>query len=230
MSTVYAVLFDVDGVLVDSYKAHLESWRVAGEDFGAVITPEQFAKSFGRTSREIIKELWPGRFSDEQVARFDEAKEAAFRAILEKQYPEMPGAAELMQSLHEAGFRIALGSSGPKENVALARRKLSKARLIQGSIDGSQVANGKPHPEVFLRAAELVHARPQDCAVIEDAPAGLEAARRAGMARIALTGTASREVLAPLADLVVDSLAQLSPKVICERIEKRSGTTDQKVH
>jgi beta-phosphoglucomutase len=214
------VIFDVDGVLIDSYEAHFESWQIVAPEFGAMMTREEFAKGFGRTSREIIKDLWPGRFSDERILQFDQAKESAYRDILRSHFPEMRGAAELMQSLHDAGFKIALGSSGPKENVAIALQKLTKANLISASVDGSQVTRGKPDPEVFLLAASKLGIDPKNCAVIEDAPAGLEAARRAGTATVALTGTASREQLAQRADLVVESLSELSPALIQNLIQR----------
>jgi len=216
------VIFDMDGVLVDSYRAHFESWRRTAEERGLRLTEEEFARTFGKTSREIIRQLWGDRFSDEQVAQFDRDKERIYREILQAHFPTMDGAGELIASLHAAGFKIAIGSSGPAENVELAKQRLKNGELIDATVTGGDVKNGKPDPQVFLLAAEKLKLRPKQCAVVEDAPVGVEAALRAGMAAIALTGTAPRDVLGARAHLVVDSLRELSPKIIEELIARNS--------
>jgi beta-phosphoglucomutase len=214
------VIFDMDGVLVDSYHAHLESWRRMGEAVGLEMGEQQFAATFGRTTRDIIEYLWGEELADADVAAWDDQKEAAYREILEEDFPEMDGASELLRSLHEAGFRLAVGSSGPPENVELVLRKLRGGAHIAATVSGQEVTQGKPHPEVFLKAAAKLGVEPRNCAVVEDAPAGVEAARRAGMAAIALTGTADRGTLARHAHVVVDSLRELSPESVREVIRK----------
>ena len=214
------VIFDMDGVLVDSYRAHYESWRRVSRSLGAEMTEQQFAETFGRTSREIIRLLWGEGMSDDEVAACDDRKEAAYRDVLEADFPTMDGASELIAALHAVGFAMAIGSSGPPENVALVIRLLPGAQHIAATVDGMQVTHGKPHPEVFLTAAAKLGLPPASCAVIEAAPAGIEAARRAGMTAIALTGTARRETLAPRAHVVVDSLRELTPKSIAELIRE----------
>jgi beta-phosphoglucomutase len=214
MAETYGVIFDMDGVLVDSYRAHLRSWQDTAEKFGVGMSDEDFARTFGRTSREIIRAQWPGRFDEAQVGRFDAMKEQRYREILEEDFPEMRGADPLIRALHEAGFRLAIGSSGPPENVQLVKRKLHGGELFEATVNGSEVKHGKPEPDVFLIAARKLGLEPRNCAVIEDAVPGLEAAKRAGMAAIAVLGTAPREQLAARADLVVDSLHNLTPQQI----------------
>ncbi len=216
--TDLGVIFDMDGVLVDSYRAHFESWRRLAASIGAEMTEQQFAATFGRTTQDIIRRLWADRIGEADLAELDDFKERAYREILEANFPPMDGAAELLGALHEAGFRVAIGSSGPPENVELVLARLPGAEHIAAAVDGHEVSHGKPHPEVFLLAADKLGIRPGDCAVVEDAPAGIEAARRAGMAAIALTGTAERAKLAGRAHLVVDSLRELSPERIAELI------------
>ncbi len=208
------LIFDMDGVLIDSYQAHLESWRVTCAGRGLTITDEQFNAGFGRTSREFIRATWPGRFDDDGVREFDSEKEAAYRHILQTNFPEMDGAADLIQSAHAAGFRLAIGSSAPPANVAVAVEQLSNGHLIEATVDGSQVQHGKPHPDVFLIAARKLGIDPAHCAVIEDALVGIEAAHRAGMTAIALLGSAPPEALAANANLVVGSLNELNPSRI----------------
>lgn len=214
MIDTLGVIFDMDGVLVDSYRAHLRSWQDTAQRYGVSMSEDDFARTFGRTSREIIAAQWPGKFDDRQIAEFDSAKEARYREILEADFPEMPGASNLIRQLHEAGFGLAIGSSGPPQNVALVRRHLRAGHLISVTVNGAEVKHGKPNPDVFVLAAQKLGLDPSRCVVIEDAPTGLEAAKRAAMAAIALLGTAAREVLEREADLVVDSLDQLTAQRI----------------
>lgn len=221
------VIFDMDGVLVDSYQAHFESWRRMAHVIGLEMEPKQFAATFGRTSQDIIRQLWgkhlpPGT----DIAALDDLKEAAYRDILRERFPAMDGAGELLIALHKSGIRLAVGSSGPPENVELVIRQLHAEKLFHAAVDGKQVTHGKPHPEVFLKAAEQLGLPPARCAVVEDAPSGIEAARRAGMAAIALTGTAPPEILALRAHLVVDSLCDLSARKISTLIEQVASGRD----
>jgi beta-phosphoglucomutase len=217
-----AVIFDMDGVLVDSYEAHFISWKQMLGSQGIAFTREQFAESFGRTSREIIAENWPEYARDEQtISRWDLQKEQAYRDILRRDFPEMPGAGALIQSLHREGFALAIGSSAPPENLAVVLEGLDHSECFDAKVTGSDVSRGKPDPEVFLKAADALGVSPQRCVVVEDAPAGLEAARRAGMLPVALTGTAPTEALARHAHVVVDSLSQLRPETLRVWLEER---------
>lgn len=215
------VIFDMDGVLVDSYQAHFRSWKSAADRYGLSISESEFAATFGRTSRDIIHKLWPARFNDAEAREFDEAKEADYRHILRADFRPMAGVDFLIQSLHDAGFRLAIGSSGPPENVAVVVECLKTGKLFDATVDRSEIKHGKPDPEVFLKAARKIKLEPIHCAVIEDAPAGVEAAARANMLPIGLLGTAPREALAAHAALVVGSLTELSPKLIEERLASR---------
>ena len=111
------VIFDMDGVLVDSYQAHFESWRLLGQQHGVDMTEQQFASCFGRTSRDIIRHFWGDHVDDPTTAAWDAEKEAAYRDILQAHFPEMDGASDLIRALSEEGFAMAIGSSGPAENV-----------------------------------------------------------------------------------------------------------------
>lgn len=206
MST-YGVIFDMDGVLVDSYAAHLKSWRALAREVGVEITELQFAATFGRTSRAIIRELF-GVEDAETISQYDDRKEALYRELIRSRVPEMPGARALVASLHEAGFRIAVGSSGPPENVDLVCGELGIDSMLAARVTGADVSRGKPDPEVFLLAAERMGLPPGRCLVVEDAPAGVEAAYRGGMAVIALAGSHEDQALES-ADCVVQQLDEI---------------------
>ena len=206
-----AVIFDIDGVLVDSYHAHFRSWRDVAAERGHRITEAQFAETFGRTSRDIIRHRWDDGLDDAAVEELARRKEERFRELIASDYPAMDGAAELIARLREAGFVLALGSSGPPENVELTLSHFGRG-VFFAVVTGADVARGKPDPQVFELAAARLGVEAASCAVIEDAPAGISAARAAAMTSIALVSTGRRasdfEDVAP--DLVVGSLRELT--------------------
>ncbi len=210
------VIFDMDGVIVDSGPAHLASWQQLAAENGLEVTDEQFAETFGRPSREIIRLRWADRLPDDEaqrdaaVRRLDDRKEAIYRDIIRGQVPVMPGALELMRALDGDGWRLGIGSSGPPANVKLVVEELGLGSLLSGTTDASDVTRGKPDPEVFLIAADRMAVPPPRCVVIEDAVHGIEAAHRAGMKAVALTSTHPAHTFTQ-ADLVVSELTQLSP-------------------
>ena len=216
----YGVIFDMDGVLIDSYHPHFESWRMVAAETGLAMTEQEFATTFGRTSREIIAHFWGEGFkSDAEIAAIDGRKEALYRQLIHANFPAMAGVRELLTGLHAAGFALAVGSSGPPENVQVVMEALGCPQFFSATVTGMDVQRGKPDPQVFLLAAQRLALPPNRCAVVEDAIAGVRAARAAGMAAIAITGTAAREQLAPLADRVIDSLTELTPAEIAALID-----------
>ena len=213
-----AVIFDVDGVLVDSYDAHFRSWRDILRENGLDMSEADFAQTFGRTSREIIRRFWGDEVDDATARAIDDRKEALYRDLVRAAFPAMDGAVALIDALHGAGFALAVGSSAPPENVVLSLDGLGRRDAFRAIVTGRDVTRGKPDPQVFLLAAERLGMAPRDCVVIEDAPAGVRAAAAAGMANVALLGTAPREVLleagacvtvASLRELSADALARL---------------------
>lgn len=216
-----AVIFDLDGVLVDSYQAHFESWSRLYGELGVPYSEDKFAADFGRTSRDILRRTLGDRLTDEQVRELDGRKESLFREILRRDFPAMEGAVELIDSLASNGFLLAVGSSGPPENISLCLENLGLGEKFSAIVTGADVTRGKPDPQVFQIAANRLGVTASSCAVVEDAVHGIEAAHRAGMVSIGLTGTASRDRLAA-ASLVVDRLRELTPQVVRRLIEKRN--------
>jgi beta-phosphoglucomutase len=211
----HGVIFDMDGVLIDSYHAHYTSWLIMAERDGLSFSEEEFARTFGRTSREIIAHFWgEGRYTDAEMAELDDRKEAAFREIIARDFPVMPGAVSLLQDLRAAGFKLAVGSSGPPENVDLAVERLGAAPLFDAIVTARDVTRGKPDPEVFLTAASRLGIPPGRCAVVEDAPLGVAAANAAGASSIGLASTGRTPESLAAAKLVIRSLDELSPEVV----------------
>jgi beta-phosphoglucomutase len=214
------VIFDMDGVLVDSYQAHFVSWTRLYDELSVAYSEADFAADFGRTSRDILRRRFGEDFSLEDIRKLDERKEALFREELQQTFPTMAGAVELIDALAADGFQLAIGSSGPPENIALCLEKLGRGAKFGAVVTGADVSRGKPDPQVFELAASRLGVPANSCAVIEDAVHGVEAAKRAGMLSIGMTGTVARELLVS-AELVIDSLGELSPRRIRELIIRR---------
>jgi beta-phosphoglucomutase len=216
-----AVIFDVDGVLIDSYDAHFKAWVEIGRERGFSITEEQFATSFGRTSREAIVEIFGLKdLTPDEIKELDEVKEARYRDLLADSFPELAGAGEFIDALVREGFLLGVGSSGPPPNVDLAVDKLNRRAKFGAIITGRDVTRGKPDPQVFLLGAERLGVPPARCCVIEDAPAGIEAAHRAGMKCVAVTSTGRTAKEQQAAELIVKDLRHLTPAQVRELINK----------
>jgi beta-phosphoglucomutase len=211
MSTL-AVIFDMDGVLIDSYEAHFAGWSRMYRELEMDYTEEDFAADFGRTSRDILFRRFGDKLADGRIRELDDRKEALFRDSLRECFTAMDGARELIDALAADGFRIAVGSSAPPENIELCLEKLGHRGAISAIVTGKDVQRGKPDPQVFQMAAARLGVEPHHCAVVEDAVHGIQAANRAEMKSVALVGTATREQLSE-AKLVVDSLRDLSPQL-----------------
>lgn len=217
MISPLAVIFDVDGVLIDSYRPHFRSWQQLFAEMDIEFSEETFRSTFGRTNRDIFETLYEGELSDDKVRELGDRKEALYREQIRQDFPAMAGAAELIDALAAQGWKLAVGSSGPPANIALTLEKLGRLEKIAVQVTADDVQRGKPDPQVFTIAAERLGVPPERCVVVEDAPQGIEAANRAGMTSIGLTGTVDRPRLAAAA-LVIDRLDELSPERIAQLI------------
>ena len=216
------MIFDMDGVLIDSYQAHLAAFQQMLANYDLEISKAQFSTIFGRTNPDIFALLYP-ELNREDYARLSDEKEAAFREIIADNFPEMDGAAELIDALHAAGAILAIGSSGSPENVRTVLQMLSGGQHIKAATHAKEIARGKPDPEVFLNAAGKIGLAPTACVVVEDAPAGVQAGNAAGCAVIGITGTVARRHLAG-ADLVIESLRDLTPAIFLDLIRSNVNT------
>ena len=204
-----AVLWDMDGVLVDSAPLHSRAWQAALEAEGVPFKQEDFYHTFGWRNDSIIAYLVGPDVPAEREAAIAAAKELHFRELVRQEgIAPLPGVIEWLERLHERGVPHAVVSSAPRENIAVVLEAIAAAHLFATCVSGEEVARGKPDPESFLLAARRLDLPPAVCVVVEDAPAGVEAGRRAGMAVLAVTTSHPRESLAA-ATLTVDSLAGL---------------------
>lgn len=183
--SIQAVIWDLDGVILDSADAHRRAWHRMAQEEGLPFSDEQFWATFGQRNDSIIPHLW-GEMPSERVQELADRKEAHFREFIRETAAPLPGAIELLSALKEAGYRQALASSTPRANIDLISEVLGLKRYLTALVSGESVAHGKPAPDVFLKAASELSIEPSRCLVIEDAVAGVEAALAGGMYCIAV--------------------------------------------
>jgi beta-phosphoglucomutase len=227
-----AVLWDLDGTLADSSDLHWRAWRDAMASINRRLTPQQFAETFGQRNDRFLRAWLGDDLSDEDVSRFGDIKEAAYRRMIEREGLEpLPGAAAWVERLRDTGWRQAVASSAPGLNVEVMLRALDLDRVLGVFVGAEDVTAGKPDPEIFLVAARKLRVAPGRCVVVEDAAVGVEAARRAGMRSIGVGRTpdlAADLVVATLADLAHDSFEGLlevpaARLVTWTRLERHDG-------
>jgi beta-phosphoglucomutase family hydrolase len=217
MAPIRAVLFDLDGLLANTEELHSEAWRRTLAEQGLPITKEEYAELWIRRGwgiSEVLEHLGrEGRLPpDRKVDReaLLERKDEIFRRLAEGRLRLLPGAKELLEELSRGGVRLGLVSSARRNAVEFVLQKLDLRRYFDVVIAQEDTPRTKPHPDPFLRAAQELGVRPEECVVIEDAEKGVIAARRAGMRVIAVPNGFTRDNDFAQAELVVPSLKELS--------------------
>ena len=205
MRSDVAVLFDLDGVLVDSRIHHLKAWQQFAEQRQLDVPANYFEQTFGLRNDAILGGLIGG-LSVDDVERLGREKEELFRAIARGNLELLPGARELLAFLDEQAVPRAVVTSTPRPNLEMVLDSLAIAGCFQTSVTAEDTSKGKPDPEGFLLGGQRLGVAPENAVVIEDAPAGIDAAKAAGMRAVAVTTTHRAADLAA-ADLVVDSLS-----------------------
>ncbi len=188
MSVTRAVLWDMDGTLIDSEEFHWISWRDTLANEGIVITREQFLSSFGQRNDSIIPQWLGSAATPERIAKIGNAKEIRYRELVHREgISPLPGVADWVHRLHDQGWLQAVASAAPRANIDAILGALSATHIFQAMVSAEDVHRGKPDPEVYLVAASRVGVAPERCIVVEDAVAGIEGARRAGMRSIGVS-------------------------------------------
>jgi HAD superfamily hydrolase (TIGR01509 family) len=208
---VQAVIFDLDGVIVDSEPYSMQALIDVLRQYGIEPTEDDLRRSYGRRVRDDFVDYFAryGVTADVDIAIAH--KHARYYHLAAGHLQPFPGVMALLKRLRDHGCRLALASSGDRVKVAFGIQALQLNSIFELVITGDDVSHSKPAPEIYLTAAQRIGVSPAECIAIEDAPAGVEAVKRAGMRCIAVTNSVLREQLHQ-ADLIVDSLADdLSP-------------------
>ena len=207
-NSAYAVIWDLDGVIIDSADEHRRAWQRLAHEDGVRLTDADFWATFGKRNDDIIPQFW-GNVSPEQLQTLANRKESYFREYVRESAKPLPGSMELMRGLHEARYKQALASSTPTENIQLIEQLLHLGHYLSELVSGESVARGKPAPDIFLKAARALGIAPSHSLVIEDAVAGVQAAHAAGMRCLAVAGERELPGLRA-AEMMVKSLTQVS--------------------
>lgn len=208
-----AIIWDVDGTLVDTAAQHFRAWARLAAEIDRPFTRADFAATFGMRNPDILRKLFFPDADDRRCAELGERKEDLYRASVREEGTRLlPGAGRLLAAFADAGWPQAVGSSAPPGNLDLLLGLTDTRRYFAAVVTGDDVTRGKPHPEVFLTAAAKLGAGPGRCVVFEDAVAGVEAAKAGGMRCVAVTFVGhhpAEKLRAAGADLVVGSLDEV---------------------
>jgi beta-phosphoglucomutase family hydrolase len=204
-----AVIWDMDGIIVDTAQYHLEGWQIVFGKRGVNYTEEDYWRNTGKRSDGIIKNILGREIAQDEIMAIIREKDETFQQLIGQNIRPFPGVLKLITSLKKHGFKIAIASSAPMENIHLITRSLRIHSRFDAIISGWEVTKGKPDPQTFLLAAKKLGVEAEDCIVIEDAISGVTASKRANMRCIAVTNTTSREELRK-ADLIIDTLEEIT--------------------
>jgi HAD superfamily hydrolase (TIGR01509 family) len=211
------VLWDMDGVISDSYSFHFAAWQEIFARRNAEFTGEDFTGLFGSRNDFIVRTVMGKQLSGRNVKSLIQEKEEAFRRKATGRIKPFSGAVALLSALKKGSFKLGLVSSAPMENIDLALSELDLTGTFNCIVSGQDVSESKPSPQIYLLAAEKLGTPPSDCVVIEDSPLGVKAAKTAGMKCLAVTNTHDRQDLGE-ADTVVDSLENVDLITLLMRV------------
>ncbi|MDR1895828.1 MAG: HAD family phosphatase [Prevotellaceae bacterium] len=217
-----AVIFDMDGVLVDNARFHEQAFAEYFKKYGITLKPEMY----GRGNEEIMSELFPNETLDRQI-KFAAEKEAYYRKIYAPHIQPVAGLIELLKALKDNDVLTAVGSSAIVDNIDFVFDKLQIRNYFDAVVAASMVARAKPAPDIYLKASELLDVKPENCLVFEDATAGIAAAKSAGAKVVGLATSLSKEELANTdADKVISDFTEITVDEIKQIItQSKNGRT-----
>jgi beta-phosphoglucomutase-like phosphatase (HAD superfamily) len=197
-SAVQAFIFDMDGTMIHSMPSHRQSWAEFARRHGQDIDIDDLMRrTTGRTGLECMRELF-GRpdIAEDEARAFVHEKEAIYRELFSPVFAEVPGFKAFFATAHARGLRLGVGTAGDRANQAFAYQHLQLPVAPLATVGGDEGLPGKPEPAIFLEAARRMGVAPECCVVFEDAPLGIEAARRAGMRAVGIASGHRPEELA----------------------------------
>jgi len=204
----HAVLWDMDGVLVDTGEFHYKSWKKTFERLNVPFDRQDFTRTFGMNNAGILEWVFKRKPTPEEVSKISEEKESLFRDLVKGKAEPLPGVLTWLKQFQAWKLKQAITSSAPPANIEFLVAELEIGEFFDEIVSGFDLP-GKPDPDVFLKAANILQINPENCVVIEDAIAGVEGAKRAGMKCVAVTTTNPARDLAK-ADLILDRLAVMN--------------------
>lgn len=205
----FGVIFDMDGVIVDSNPYHKISLKEFVSRYGHELSDEQLLKRiYGRTNREWLTELF-GKLPEDQLTEYAEEKEALYRKLFHDDIKPVKGLIKFLDLLDENHILRAIGTSAPRSNVDFTLVRTNTVKYFPTILFDAFVTHSKPNPEIYLKSAAALGLPNSQCIVIEDSLSGVEAGQRAGSKVIGITTTHTREELSHC-DLIIDDFENLT--------------------
>lgn len=204
-----AVIFDMDGVIVDNMPFHREAWKRFFEKYNPGMEFSDFIQHLGKPNRDLLRMLFGERISDEEVRALGEEKEAVYREIYAPHIVPLPGFIEFLKALKRNSIKTAIATAAPRANLDFLFEKIEVRGYFDVLVDVSEVEKGKPDPAIYLKAAEKLGFPPESCLVFEDSLAGIKAARNAGMKVIAVATTNPPEKLRDT-DVIIKDFTEIT--------------------
>ena len=205
-----AVIFDLDGTLIDNNSYHIEAWKVFYKNIGKPFSKEEYMQNInGRINSDIFNYIFSTTLSPEMIEMYSNEKEAMYRELYKQYIKPIDGLINFLEELEKEKIPKAIATSGLSPNINFMFEHVPIKKYYSDVIDASKISKGKPHPEIFLKAAAVVHVEPKNCVAFEDSVAGIRSAKAAGMKVVALTTTHTAEDVKE-ADLIIKDYTEIS--------------------
>lgn len=205
-----AALFDMDGVIVHTNPYHKKAFKIFLDKHNVSLTDEELKEHvYGRTNAEIFPYIFKDEYTEEKGEEWADEKESLFRELYKDDAKPVPGLINFLEELKNEGIKSAVGTSAPKENLDFIMDALDLRNYFDAFLHSADVTEGKPNPEIYLKASDRLNVHPDSCVVFEDSVAGVKAGLNAGMKVVAVASTHSADEFEG-ADLVIADFEEIS--------------------
>jgi beta-phosphoglucomutase len=208
-----AVIFDMDGVLVDNTAWHIKAWTTFCQRHSVNMSPEQILSNLGNTNKDYLNFLFARNLHPDESERYGREKEEIYRSIYKEYIKPFKGLMDFFNILEREKFAIGLATSAPSINVDFTLDNLGIKDRFQAIVDGSRINKGKPDPEIYLMAAGMLNIPPDNCIVFEDSIHGIQAAVSAGMSSIGVLSSQTKEKLSK-ANYLINDFTEVDAKLL----------------
>lgn len=208
---IKAVIFDMDGVIVNNHEFHYKAWLDFADRYNFELNEEIYKEQFnGKTNRDLFRIIFDDP-TDEEIETYADEKESLYRELYYDDLAVHTGLLDFLASLKRSRIKIALATSAPTENVDWVLDNLQLRPFFDVIVDGSEVDNGKPDPEIYLTVCDRLELDPSDCLVFEDSLAGLESGKEAGCMIVGVATSHEAWELEGHTDFVLHDFTEVRP-------------------